>query len=88
MMRKNVLLSMVKTVVFSMLVLVLASCSGGSAKMTGEGIYGELPNYLLKYVELKEKCAEDLELKIIKPSKQRLLVSMPNNWLKSCQNLR
>ena len=36
------LLSMVKTVVFSMLVLVLASCSGGSAKMTGEGIYGEL----------------------------------------------
>lgn len=55
------LLSMVKTVVFSMLVLVLASCSGGSAKMTGEGIYGELPNYLLKYVELKEKCAEDLE---------------------------
>lgn len=61
MMRKNVLLSMVKTVVFSMLVLVLASCSGGSAKMTGEGIYGELPNYLLKYVELKEKCAEDLE---------------------------
>lgn len=80
MMRKNLLHSWFKTVVFSMMVLGLASCSGSSTQMTGDGIYGDLPDYLLKFIELKQKCTEDLEFEDNKEKQVEIVDKYAKQW--------
>ena len=79
-MGKNVFLSLVKTVVFSMMVMMMASCSGSSSKMTGAGIYGDLPNYLFKFIELKQKCAEDIEFEDNKDKRGNIEDKYAKQW--------
>lgn len=59
-MKKSVF-SVVSSFVFA-LALVLSSCSDGSGvKLTNEGIYGEVPSCVIQYLDLKQKCADELE---------------------------
>lgn len=58
---KKKVFSVVSCFVFA-LSLVLSSCSGGAeTTLTNEGVYGEVPNYVIQYLDLKQKCADELE---------------------------
>lgn len=41
--------------------LLFTSCGSDNAKMTGKGIFGDIPQYLLKCYDLKKQCADELE---------------------------
>lgn len=41
--------------------MVLASCGGSSAELTGKGVFGDIPQYLLKCYEMNKQYADELE---------------------------
>lgn len=63
------------------LAFVLASCSGGSSsKLTNEGIFGEMPGYLLQYLDLKQKCVEELEFEDNKDKRAEIINKYTEQW--------
>ena len=41
--------------------LLFTSCGSDNAKMNGKGIFGDIPQYLLKCYDIKKQCADELE---------------------------
>lgn len=65
------------------LAFVFASCSGGSSsKLTNEGIFGEMPGYLLQYLDLKQKCVEELEFEDNKDKRNEIITKYIEEWNK------
>lgn len=63
------------------LAFVFASCSGGSSsKLTNEGIFGEMPGYLLQYLDLKQKCVEELEFEDNKDKRAEIINKYNEQW--------
>ena len=63
------------------LAFVFASCSGGSSsKLTNEGIFGEMPGYLLQYLDLKQKCVEELEFEDNKDKRAEIINKYTEQW--------
>lgn len=62
--------------------MLLASCAGGSdeAKMTGKGIFGVYPQYLLKYVELNNQCYDELEFEDDKSKQREIIDKYQGQW--------
>lgn len=63
------------------LAFVFASCSGGSSsKLTNEGIFGEMPGYLLQYLDLKQKCVEELEFEDNMDKRVEIINKYTEQW--------
>lgn len=72
---------------FSMFVaaMLLASCGGSDVKMTGDGLFGIFPAYMLKYYELNKQCADEIEFED-DYSKQREIIEKYQQQLSEYAN--
>lgn len=72
---------------FSMFVaaMLLASCGGSDVKMTGEGLFGIFPGYMLKYYDLNKQCADEIEFED-DYSKQREIIEKYQQQLSEYAN--
>lgn len=60
--------------------LLFTSCGSDNAKMTGKGIFGELPQYLLKYYEFHKQCADELEFEDNKDKRGEIATKYEQMW--------
>lgn len=55
--------SAIKGCILAMMVCLLASCGGSKpeTQLTGEGIFGDLPNYITQFVDIRQQWVDETE---------------------------
>lgn len=60
--------------------LFLTACGSDNAKMTGKGIFKDIPQYILKYYELNKQCADELEFEDNKDKRTDVVNKYQEQW--------
>lgn len=60
--------------------MLLASCGGGGAELTGKGVFGDIPQYLLKCYEMNKQYADELEFEDNKSKQYEIEDNYQAQW--------
>lgn len=65
-----------------MAVMLLASCGGGETSLTGKGMFGDLPQYLVQYIDLSKQCDDELEFEDNDSKRDEIVSKYQEKWEK------
>lgn len=60
--------------------MLLASCGGSETEMTGKGMFGDIPQYLLQYLDLNKQCADELEFEDNPSKRDEIINKYQEKW--------
>lgn len=61
--------------------MLLASCGGGGGELTGKGVFGDIPQYLLKCYEMNKQCSDELEFEDNSSKHGEIVEKYQKQWL-------
>lgn len=60
--------------------MLMASCGGSEAEMTGKGMFGDIPQYFLQYLDLNKQCADELEFEDNPSKRDEIINKYQEKW--------
>lgn len=62
--------------------MLLASCGGGETSLTGKGMLGNIPQYLVQYVDMSKQCIDEQEFEDNDSKRDEIIKKYQEKWEK------